>query len=104
MPKFIFAYHGGTTPTDPAEQDKVMGAWSAWFDDLGGAVVEPGNPVGKSRTVIRDAVTENGGANPISGYSIVEAADQDAACEMARGCPMVVDGSGSVEVAQIHEM
>ncbi len=28
----------------------------------------------------------------------------EAACEMAKGCPMVKDGSGSVEVAQVHEM
>ena len=104
MPKFILAYHGGSTPTGPEEQQKVMSAWSAWFDGLGGAVVDAGNPVGRSRTVTKDGVSGNGGANPISGYSVVEAADQDAACEMARGCPMVVDGSGSVEVAQIHEM
>jgi hypothetical protein len=104
MPRFIFAYHGGATPTTPAEQEATMSAWTAWFGDLGNAVVDGGNPVGMSRTVTKDAVTDNGGANPISGYSIVEAADQDAACDMARGCPMVRDGSGSVEVAQIHEL
>ena len=28
----------------------------------------------------------------------------DAATEMAKGCPMVVNGSGSVEVAEVHEI
>ncbi len=104
MPNFIFAYHGGTTPTDPSEIEEVMAAWGAWFEKLGAAVVEPGNPVGKSSTVTRDNVADDGGANPISGYSVVRADNQDQAIEMAKGCPMIVDGSGSIEVAQIHEM
>lgn len=41
---------------------------------------------------------------PLSGYSIVEAPDQQAACDMAKDCPMVVMGDGSVEVAEIIEM
>ena len=57
-----------------------------------------------SSTVSSGGIEENGGANPLSGFTVVEAADQAAACEMARGCPMVVDGSGSVEVAQMFEM
>ena len=104
MPQFLYVYHGGTTPSDQAEIDKVMAAWQSWFGDMGAAVVNGGAPVGVSSTVSGDGVADDGGANPASGFSIVEAADQAAACEMAKGCPMVVDGSGSVEVAQIHEM
>ena len=104
MPKYIFAYHGGGAPSDPADQEKAMNAWMSWFGDMGAAVVDGGNPVGLSKTVSRDAVTGDGGANPISGYSIVEAPDHDAACHMAKKCPMVVDGSGSVEVAEIMVM
>jgi hypothetical protein len=55
-------------------------------------------------TVTADGVSEGGGANPTSGYTIVEVADAEAACEMAKGCPMVVDGSGSVEVAGLIDM
>ncbi|MEM9793971.1 MAG: hypothetical protein AAF848_13595, partial [Pseudomonadota bacterium] len=61
-------------------------------------------PVGKSKTVSVDGVADNGGSNPLSGFTLVRASDIDAACEMAKGCPMVTDGSGSVEVAQVHEM
>lgn len=104
MPKYIFAYHGGVAPTGPEEQKAAMAAWQGWFENLGAAVLDGGNPVGLSRTVTRQGVTADGGANPISGYSLVEAPDHDAACEMARGCPMVADGTGSVEVAEIHEM
>ena len=104
MPNFIFAYHGGTTPTDPADVERVMAEWGAWFENLGASVVNPGNPVGQSNTVFKDRVTDDGGANPISGYTVVSADDMTAATRMAQGCPMVKDGSGSVEVAEIHEM
>jgi hypothetical protein len=104
MPQFIFAYHGGNTPETAEAGDAAMAAWRAWMDDLGAALVVPGNPVGKSHTVASTGTTEDGGANPISGYSVVEAADQAAACAMARGCPLVADGTGSVEVAPLIEM
>lgn len=104
MPDFIFAYHGGGRPETEEEGAKVMAAWQAWFEGMGAAVRQPGNPVGMSKTVSAGGVADNGGANPLSGYSVVSAASMDAACEMAKGCPMVADGSGSVEVAEIIEM
>lgn len=104
MPQFIFAYHGGGRPETPEEGEKAMAAWRDWMGGMGSALVQPGNPVGLSKTVSAQGVADDGGANPLSGYSVVEAADIDAACQMARGCPMVVDGSGSVEIAEIIEM
>lgn len=104
MPQFIFAYHGGKTPDTPEEGEKVMAEWMAWFGGLGDAVAVPGNPVGMSKTVSASGVADDGGANPLSGYTVVNAADMDAATEMAKGCPMVVSGNGTVEVAEIIEM
>ena len=104
MPQFLYVYHGGGAPSDQAEIDKVMAAWQGWYGAMGEAVVNGGAPVGQSMTVSSGGVAGDGGSNPASGFTIVSADDYDAACEMAKGCPLVVDGSGSVEVAQIHEM
>lgn len=104
MPDFFFAYHGGGTPETPEEGAKAMAAWQAWYGSMGDAVVNPGAPVGMSRTVSADGVADNGGANPLSGYTVVKADSIDAACDMAKGCPLVADGSGSVEVAPVVEM
>jgi len=104
MAQFIFAYHGGKSPETPEEGEKVMAAWGAWVGGLGDAIVQPGAPLGMSKTVNGSGVTDDGGANPVSGYSVVDAADMGAAVTMAKGCPMVVDGSGSVEVAELLEM
>lgn len=103
MSKYLFVYHGGSMPETEEEGAKVMAAWGAWMGGLGAALVDGGAPVGMSNTVSASGTVDGGGANPASGYSIVEAASADAACEMAAGCP--INGSGgSVEVAEILPM
>jgi len=81
-----------------------MQAWMIWMGEVGDAWADPGNPVGMSKTVMHDKVEDNGGANPLSGYSIVEADSIEAACEIAKGCPILIGGSGTIEVAPIVEM
>ena len=45
----------------PEEGAKVMAQWEAWFKEMGDAVVNPGNPVGMSKTVSGSGVTDDGG-------------------------------------------
>ncbi|MFT7675700.1 MAG: hypothetical protein ACI845_004127 [Gammaproteobacteria bacterium] len=104
MAKFILVYHGGTMPETQEEGMKVMAQWQAWLGGMGDAVVDAGNPVGLSSTVHSNgSVTADGGANPVSGYSIISADDLDAATALAKGCP-VFEAAGSVEVAELMEM
>ena len=104
MPKFVYIYHGGKMPETAEEGEREMARWMAWFGEMGESVVDGGAPVGMSSTVHSDgAVTPDGGANPVSGYSVVQANDLDAAIAMAKGCP-VLAGGGSVEVAERIEM
>lgn len=104
MAKFVYVYHGGSTPQSEAEGKAVMDAWMAWFGSLGAAVVDGGAPLGMSKTVSAKGVVDNGGANPASGYSIIEAADMAAAVTMAKGCPILSDANGSVEIAEAMAM
>jgi len=103
MSKYLYVYHGGSVPETEEEGARVMAAWGAWMGGLGAAIVDGGAPVGMSRTVSAAGTAENGGANPASGYTIVEAANHEAACDMAAGCP-INDAGGSVEVAEILPM
>ncbi len=103
MPKFLFVYHGGKKPESPQEIEEVMAKWGAWLGDMGAAALDPGNPVGMSKTVTNGSVADNGGSNPASGYGIINAADMDQAIVHAKGCPILEVG-GSVEVAEIMEM
>lgn len=103
MPKFLFVYHGGNMPETKEEGEAVMAKWGAWMQDIGADLADGGNPVGMSKTVFADRVEDNGGANPTSGYTLVNAADMDAAIAHAKGCP-ILEGGGSVEVAEAIDM
>jgi hypothetical protein len=103
MAKFLFVYHGGA-PINPANAKAVMDAWGAWFGSLGAAVIDGGNPVGASSTVKADgSLVAGGGANPASGYSLIEASSLEDAHKKAAGCPLLQVG-GSIEIAQAMDM
>jgi len=102
MPNFVFAYHGGKKPENPEEGAELMARWKAWLADLGDAVVNPGTPLGMSKTVSSSGVSDDGGSNPLAGFSIVNADSMDAALEMAKACPFVE--MGTIEVAEAMEM
>ncbi len=104
MAKYIFAYHGGSRATNPAEVKQVMDAWGAWFGSLGAAVIDGGSPVGKSSTVRVDGkLVEGGGPNPITGYSLIEASSLEDAHKKAKGCPLLKAG-GTIEIAEAMDM
>lgn len=99
---FLFAYRDGKTPQTPEETEQEIGRWQHWFDHIGAAIVDPGNPVGMSKTVSAAGVSDDGGANLLSGYSIINTGSIDQAIELAEACPIISDGS--IEVAEIHEV
>lgn len=99
MPNFVFAFHGSKRPENPTQ---YMARWRAWVESLGAALVNPVMPVGKSKTVGGNGVTDHGGSNPISGIAIVGADSMDAALAVAQRCPHLE--LGTIEVAQVMEM
>ncbi len=104
MPQFIFAYHGGSMPDTPEEGEKAMAKWGAWMGGLGAAMADPGAPVGMSKTLKADGLVDGGGANPLSGYTVVTADSMEHAAELAAGCPILEGGTGSIEIAEFVEM
>ena len=104
MARFMFAYHGGGRPETPEEGEKMMAAWHKWIEDLGPTMVEPGNPVGQSYTVSAGETVDNGGANPIMGYSVVETDSIESALDIAKGSPHLMMNGATIEVAQLFEM
>ncbi len=103
MPNYIIAYHGGNKPESPEEGAKHMAKWKAWVEGLGDAAVNPGTPLGKSKTVSSSGISDDGGPDPMSGFSIVKADSMDASLEMAKGCPHLELG-GTLEVAEVMKM
>ncbi len=98
MAKYLLVYHGGSMAESEEEQAATMEAWGKWFGTLGASVVDGGNPTGESVTVSSDGKAQpGGGANPASGYSLIDADSIEDAAAKARGCPILA-GGGSVEV------
>lgn len=100
MPKYLLGYHGGGMPATPEEGAKVTAAWMSWMGSLGGAIVDAGNPIGAAKLIAPGGkVSDGGGANPLTGYSVIEAADMAAALKLASTCPQLAAG-GTVQVGE----
>ncbi|HZP94974.1 MAG TPA: hypothetical protein VFC31_01370 [Candidatus Limnocylindria bacterium] len=103
MASYLLAYHGGKMPDSKEAQARVMAAWNEWMRALGAALIDGGNPVGKTSTIGSNGkVTSGGGANPVSGYSVIKAASLDDAVKLAQGCP-VLQGGATIEVCETFE-
>jgi hypothetical protein len=96
MAKFLFSYR--TPKGYQGGQPDAMEAWGAWFQELGSAVLEPGNPTFEST-----AVGNTGGDTRVGGYSVIEADDLESAATLAKGCPTLTRGGG-VDVGLITEI
>ena len=106
MPEFILAYHGGKKPDSPEQGAAHMEKWKVWLEELGDKGVNPGTPLGASKMVSSDGVSDEGGSHAISGFSVVAADSMEEALEMAKSCPFVDKDTvdGVLEVAQIMKM
>jgi hypothetical protein len=99
MAKYLLAYHGGSMPETDAERGKILAQWEQWFQSLGSAVVDPGNPVARVNIVSDGGTVSAPGTNPVSGYSILEADSLEKATEHAKRCPVLLSGA-TIEVCE----
>ena len=102
MAAFVMVYEGGSTPKTDDDIAHEMARWGDWMNSLGGQLIEPGAPVGKSKTLSASGVTYDGGANPVSGYSIFEAENIEAALAPIKACPHL--DSCTIELAPLIDM
>ena len=95
MTTFLLSYRSPTssTPGDP----EAIAAWRAFFKGLGDSLEDTGNPI-FARTTLGNCDPET---TVLGGYSFISAEDLDAAIQLAKGCPAVVN-AGGVEIARSH--
>lgn len=99
MPKFALVYHGNPQFKTKEDGANHMVAWKQWVAGLGDALVDPGMAVGPSKTISSAGVEDNGGSNPASGITVIQADTMEAAIGLARACPHI-DAGGTIEIAQ----
>ncbi|MGH3459575.1 YciI family protein [Aeromicrobium sp.] len=104
MTKFVFVYHAPQTPAEATpptaeEGQAVMEKWMAWAGEVGDRMVDFGTPLAGGVRVTPGGTSECD--RQVPGYSIIEAADMDAALTLAGNHPHL-DMPGGCEI-EVHE-
>lgn len=108
MSEFVFLFRGRERMGSAEQQQKTLEKWRAWMNDLNqrGLITNPGLPLedaarrvaGSDRHVHDGPFAEI--KDLVNGFIVIGANDIDAACEIAKGCPIFEQGGG-VEVRPI---
>ncbi len=102
MSKFVFTYHAPPTPADaappsPEQMEAVMGEWNAWAGKVGDGMVDFGTPLAGGVRVTTDGTSPS--TREVTGYTIIEADDLDAALALASSHPHLhMPGGCEIEV------
>src|SRR5438045_2559682 len=79
------------TNVDEAERkrqtDQMMQEWQAWMAAHEGQVLDKGLPLGKTKRVTKEGITDT--KNDLNWYLVVEAESHEAAAEMFRDHPHI---------------
>lgn len=113
MAKFMFVYRNSENTPDlsPEEMQEAMKVWMTWIEngskegwlvDGGDALMPSGKLVSPDHSVFDGPFAES--KELVSGYSMVEATDYDAAVEFAKSSPMIGVHKGYVEVRQLADV
>jgi hypothetical protein len=105
MGKFVLLFTGGGMPESEEEQAAVLAAWGVWYEGLGEAVVDPGNPFSPAvQNIVSNGSVSNGPFGTLaSGYTVLKADSMDAAVAMAKRCPML-EGNGQITIYEALDM
>lgn len=112
MAKFMFVYRDAADQPQPSpeEMQQAMQVWMSWIENgtKEGWILDGGDalqPTGK--LVAPDASVTDGpfaeSKELVSGYSMIQAEDYEAAVAYAKTSPMVTVHKGYVEVRQLAE-
>ena len=106
MSKFVYIYHAPAGPADaappsPEQMEAVMAQWGAWAGKVGDGMVDFGAPLDGGVRVSTDGTSPSD--REVSGYSIIEAADLEAALALAADHPhLQMPGGCEIEVHEVQ--
>jgi hypothetical protein len=107
MMKFMVLYMAPVSAeaqmnVSPEEMKKGMEPWNAWYKKCGKAILDMGTPLGKGLCV--DKKGSSKGKTQVTGYSIVQAKDMDAAKAMLADHPHLMMPKASIEILEMMSM
>ena len=101
MTKFMFIYHSPPAPADapewtPEQMQEEMGKWMAWAGRVGQGMLDFGAPLAGGTRVTSDGTSSSD--RQVTGYSLIEADDMEAALALAEGHPHLAMPGAEIEV------
>lgn len=106
MTNFVLIYTGGAgMANSEEEQQQILADWGAWYEKVGAAIVDGGNPfLPEARSIDSDGNLQSQPVGiPATGYTIVSADSLDAACAMCADHPHLKHG-GQVSVYEAFQV
>jgi hypothetical protein len=86
----------------PEEMQKNLGPWVEWYNKAGDAVVDAGAPLGET---VHVGGTDHGPMmGHVSGYTIIQAEDMEAAKALLDGHPHLEMPSSCIEMLEMLPM
>lgn len=102
MPDYVMLYHGGGMPETPEEQERVMAEWTTWFEKLGSAIKDPGNPLMPGAKQIAADGSVSDIMSEETGYTIITAGSWDEVLTLAEECPLA--GTATMTIHEAIDM
>jgi hypothetical protein len=105
MTNYVLLYTGGGGMGETEEaQAAVMAEWTAWYEDLGEAIVDGGNPFSASKNISASGVSDGPVSSPhVTGYTVIAAESLDEAVNKAKNHPHIKHG-GQVSIHETFQM
>lgn len=87
----------------PEEKEAGMKPWIDWYEKLGDAVIDQGNPTGNAHKITKDGVSVL--KSEVAGYTIIEAETMNKAQELLKDHPHLEweEGNG-LQVLEIFDL
>ena len=109
MARFLITYHGGEIPRDPefvprGSAARNTAAILAWFKESGRSVVDWGGSVRPAATVSGEGTKDGLAAGPLTGWTVIEAPDADAAARLVQNHPFISLSGGMLQIWEPDEL
>jgi hypothetical protein len=89
MARFLVTFYAGDMACDAASIADARRAFVQWAELAGPALADVGTPVRAAVTIAADGVRDRMPGEPLLGWSVLEAADRDAAVRLVRDHPFL---------------
>jgi hypothetical protein len=93
MARFLVTYHAGEMASDQASVADAREAFRQWAAKTGAALADVGEPARSAVTITGEGACGRSVPEPFMGWSVIEAADRDAAARLLRDHPFISRGA-----------